>query len=323
MARGRLLCGIWLVLVVLGMLAGCARSRPEGAPSAPAREEAARKGQGMEEAMQALRAAGDASGVGQPAWVKTYQPDGMYEAIDGEADLFLSYDCRGLAVARYQAGAATVDAEVFDQSDALDAFGVYSQLRRGGTGPEAIGAEGVKVADEGVFFWKSRYFVRVSATSSERPEGGVLVALARSIAAGLEGPSRLPAWTTALPGEGREGAVEYVARNVLGQAFLSRGVIGEYRVGGEACRLVLVRADDEAEAQDWQQRLRSFYQGAAGDESVAGLGSEAFVGADRRKQAVRAVRSGRHLVLVIGDCGAPEARRLLDGTLKRLDNVGT
>jgi len=309
--------------IAAAMLAGCQRSRPRPEAAAPTPEEAARPPADLGSAVKALQQAASAAQLGEPLSVKTYLPDEMYEAINGEADLFLSYDCGGLAVARYQVGEATVDAEVFDQGEPLNAFGVYGSLRSEEAAPVGVGAESARVADDAVFFWQSRYFVRVAAGSAERPAGDVLVDLARRIAAGLGGSSALPAWTTALPASQEQGApARYVARDVLGHGFLAHAIIGDYRVGEAECRLVVARADDEAQARDWQQRLQDFYHGALRHPDVRALGADAFAGADAQGRAVRAVRSGRYVVLVAGECDAAGARGLLSATLERLQEAG-
>jgi hypothetical protein len=191
-------------------------------------------------------------------------------------------------------------------------------LPAAGEAPVAVGTEGVKMPEQGIFFWKARYFARISVISTARPTDQALTRLAQAIAAGLRGASGLPAWTKALPPDGlKRAGVQYVARNVLGYGFLSHAMIGEYAANGVTCRLVLARADDEAKARDSWRQLQAAYHGAA-DRSLAGLGSEGFAGADTQGQPVRAVRSGRYLVLAIGRYDAGRARQLLAGTLARL-----
>jgi hypothetical protein len=242
----------------------------------------------------------------------------MYEAIDGEADLFLSYDCRGLAVGKYQGGKAMVSAEVFDQVEPVNAFGVFSQLR-GEAPPVAVGAGGVQLVEEAVLFWRSRFFVRVSVTSAERPSLAALVDLSRSLAAGLEGPSSLPAWTKALPpGAKRQ---QYVARNALGHGFLTHAMIGEYRVPSATCRVALARAADEAEARDWWRRLRDFYHGATEGRTSAAFPSDTFRGSDQQGQTAWVARSGRYLGVATGDCSEDTMRQLLSAALSRLKQV--
>jgi hypothetical protein len=242
----------------------------------------------------------------------------MYEAIDGEADLFLSYDCRGLVVGKYRAGKVMVTAEVFDQVEPINAFGVFSQLR--GDAPHVtVGAGGVQIAQEAVLFWKSRFFVRVSVTSAERPPLAALVDLSRSIAAELKGPSALPTWTTALPPAATRQ--QYVARNVLGHGFLTRAIIGEYRIGTASCRVVLARASGEAEARTWWRRLRDFYHGASGGASPTALPSDAFRGTDPQGQTVWAARSGRYVAVAVGNGDQEKMRQLLSATLSRLESL--
>jgi len=329
------------VIAALGvMAAGCARGVPR-APAPKPRAESASLPAGLRDAVQALKQAGAAADAGKPLSLRTYLPSNMYEAIDGEADLFLSYGAKGLAVARYKVGTTTVDAEVFDQARPLDAFGVFSQLRGTQGPPVAVGAQGVSVAGQALHFWKSRYFVRLSGTGPQPPPAAALMHLAQGIEKGLKGSSGLPAWTRALPlhtaggqalhtaggqalhtaggqAPAREGeAPQYVARNVLGHGFLSNAMIADYGSGESECRLALVRAKDETEAASEWSRLRELYSGAP-DRALEGLAADGFVGANPQQRPVYAVHGGRHVVIVVGRCGAAEARRLLASTLERL-----
>ena len=306
----------WAVFVAaigVTVIPGCRRARPHaGSPRS-----ATVSSDSLAEAAAVVR--GARTGVlGRAVEVKTYLPAKMYEAIDGEADLFLSYDCRGLVVGQYHAGKAIVSAEVFDQVEPVNAFGVFSQLR-GEAAPVAVGAGGVQIAEEAVLFWTSRFFVRVSTGSAERPALAALVDLSRSIAARLKGPSSLPAWTEALPPAASRA--QYVARNVLGHGFLTHAVIGEYRVGMATCRVVLARAADEAEARNWWRRLRDFCHGSTGSAGLAAFPSETFRGADQQGQRALATHRGRYLALAVGDCSEDRMRQLLNATLTRLKPV--
>ena len=270
--------------------------------------------------MALARQAGASAKLGQPVSVHSYLPDRMYEAIDGEADLFFAYGCKGLVVARYPVGEGTVDAELFDQGVALNAYGVFSQLR-GRETPVAVGAGGVNVAGEAVLFWKSRYFARVSTSNVKEVPAGTLERLARSIADGVKGSSELPEWTKALPGGGGKGErAQYVARNVLGHAFLSNAMIGEYGEGTNASKLALVRSAGEEEARAQWGRLKEFHHGRAEAPGGGRSAPDAFIGADAMDRPVRGVRSGRYVVVAIGGSAA-QAQRLITTTFGNLARI--
>ncbi|UCH35676.1 MAG: hypothetical protein JSV65_04820 [Armatimonadota bacterium] len=237
-------------------------------------------------------------------------------AIDGEADLFLSYRALGLVIARHQIGRAKVDAEIFDQGNALNAFGVYSQLSRSDSKPVAVGAGGVIVANESVMFWKSRYFVRTSTTGSELLSPEKLVRFAGHVAAGLEGSSRLPTWTKALPPLPSGRSPQYVALNVLGYGFLSNAMLGEYGSGDNTCTLALVRGESEHATTTMWLRLTETYDQGKNDAALVGLGSDTFAGTAFGGEPVRAVRSGRYLVITVGSC--PDTPGLITATVDRL-----
>lgn len=282
---------LWLGSAFLGVLvlAGCAGKPPAARP---------------DPALQALTAAGQVAGLGQPT-VRTYNPRTMYEAIDGEADLFKSYNVRRLTSARFQQGKEVVEVEVFDQGSPLDAYGVFSSLAGEGT-PARVGAAGVTEADETVRFWQDRYFVRVSTVGEQRVPLNRLVQVARDTGFRLPNESNLPTWTKAKlpPGKSR-----YVARNVLGYGFLSQALVVESTRDGQTLTFALMRADNEAGAQEALGKLRDLSQGRrARQDLVETTGAdEAFTGTDPGLQPLLAARQGNYLAIADGPWGSQQA----------------
>jgi hypothetical protein len=320
------MCCRWLARAAVGaaiialIVPGCARWGRQPAGGASSSRGKTSIPAALSDAAALVRQGGAAAKLGQPMSVRSYPPDRMYEAIDGEADLFLAYGCKSLVVARYTVEGGIVDAELFDQRLALNAYGVFSQLR-GRETPVAVGAGGVNVAGEAVLFWKSRYFVRVSTSNAKQVPAGTLERLARSIAGEVKGSSELPEWTKALPaGEGTGARTQYVARNVLGHAFLSNAMIGEYGEGTNASRLALVRSAGEEKARAQWRRLEEFYHGRAEAQGGGRSALDAFIGADAMGRPVRGVRSGRYVVVAIGGSAA-QAQRLIATTLGNLARV--
>jgi len=294
------------LLVVTGHLPAGGAGRP--APGLPA-------------AKSALRGALQAVGLAEVTPIRAYPAKAMYQVIDGEADLFLSYSGQGMVAARCRAGKGEVEAEVFDQVQPLNAFGVYSQAAGSGK-PAAVGAGGALVAAESVLFWKSRYFARVSSIGTDRVPPERLMALARAIAARLAGPSQLPAWIKVLPARPQAKPSRYVARNVLGHSFLTNAALREYPGAGGTCTLALVRAGGEAAARSLHQRLRETYHGRpAGPDWGKLARCQPFVGTDRGGQPVWAARQREYLVVIVGRCQAGTPAALAGETLARLERL--
>ncbi|HEX9933932.1 MAG TPA: DUF6599 family protein, partial [bacterium] len=86
----------------------------------------------------------------EPGWMPQgqpvhYMPDNLYEYIDGEAELYLSYGFKELAALVYYAGSPEdtfVTVDVYDMDKPLDAFGLYSNLRFPDYTYETMGTEG-------------------------------------------------------------------------------------------------------------------------------------------------------------------------------------
>ena len=58
-----------------------------------------------------------------------YEPDNLYEYIDGGADVFLLYDFQRLLHQNFKAGKGEITADIYDMGKAENAFGIYSAER--------------------------------------------------------------------------------------------------------------------------------------------------------------------------------------------------
>ena len=262
-----------------------------------------------------------AAQAGLQSQVRGYLPRQMYEAIDGEADLFLAYGGRWLASADCKRGKAYLELELFDQGEPLGAYGVYGQLALGGR-PVAAGREAVNLNDEAVYLWQSRYFLRVNAAGGDSVPAGELVRLAQAIARQLPGSSTLPAWTGALPARPGAGRPQYAARNALGYSFLSRVMTRDYPAGKGRVTLAVAQGADAKQAAATLGRLRTAYHGRPAPAAWGKLGREAFAGSAPGSRPARGLRSGRYLVILVGSAPEAQALGLASETVRRLPKAG-
>ena len=107
-----------------------------------------------------------------------YNPDNLFEHINGEAELFMPYGFERLATATYITGKdadAWLVADVYKMGSLLDAFGIYSNYRRADAEAVRIGADGF-ISPTQMMFYQDRYFVRLQITEGEASNGRSLSA---------------------------------------------------------------------------------------------------------------------------------------------------
>jgi hypothetical protein len=184
--------------------------------------------------------------------VTLYDRENLFDYINGEAELYMPYGFGVAATARYaQQGnpEAAIAADVYRMGSLLDAFGIYSNYRKPDAAAAGIGAEGFGSPTQ-LMFYQDRYFVRLQASGVTNIDRDVFLACGRAIS------RKLP------PGAGRPGEVEmlrvpgvlpgterYIARSLLGYAFLHRGVIADAVVEGEKMQVFVCLGDSKTAAR--------------------------------------------------------------------------
>jgi len=58
-----------------------------------------------------------------------YNPDSLYQYIDGGADLYLLYDFKALLHQNFKSGATELTADIYEMNKPEDAFGIYASER--------------------------------------------------------------------------------------------------------------------------------------------------------------------------------------------------
>ena len=241
-----------------------------------------------------------------------YGPKTLYEYINGQAEGYLSYGFRALASATYLQGGDSVVVDVYDMGAPIRAFGVYSTFRSPANEFLEIGRECIRLAD-GLMFWKGRMAVQVSADFADEARGEkAALAAAKAAAARIEDSGEGLEVLELLPPEGRvEASATYVLDGVLGQSFLSNGVVARYRVGSEVCRLFVCQyVSDEAAADAYAKYLN--FARAHGEPAEAEKGRE-FYGRIKYYGMTAVFRHGRYLA---GGTGLPDRWGSLFGRLK-------
>lgn len=96
--------------------------------------------------------------------VEVFEPETLYEKINGREALYKSFGFEKLYWASYEQGDESVDVEVFRQENAMAAFGVFSAERQGLTGP---GLEAQRtVTPNGLYFLVGPHYVRLLGSAA-------------------------------------------------------------------------------------------------------------------------------------------------------------
>jgi hypothetical protein len=204
---------------------------------------------------------------------ETYDPETLYEYINGAADLYIAYDFKELLTLNYErAEDQGLIVDIYRHSTARNGFGIYSQERPTEGRFLSIGTEGYY--DQGILnFVLGGYYVKLAGFYLGEEDELLLTSVAKEIAARLKGKPDFPEPVKCFPDSGRIAHTErYVAVNFLGHGFLHSAYTAEYEIEEQAFKLFIIEANDEEDARGM---LKS-YLNLARDKGIEVTEGEGF-----------------------------------------------
>lgn len=247
-----------------------------------------------------------------------YDPETLYEYLNGAAEGYLAYGFERLAHARFALGgddSRGVAVDVYDMGSRLGAFGIYASGRHREVDPRDWGAEGYR-SGEIAAAWKGRLYVHARADEDSPPLTSVLERLVDRIIDAAPGDASPPEILQRLPVEGLvPHATRYVAKDLLGHAFLPGGLLAHYECGPKECLLFLCELGSPEAAREAMERLREYerLQGAV-LEGEPDIGAGGFRAEDPGLGSGVVTRLDRSVAGVWGG-ESPERREILLGAL--------
>ncbi len=199
---------------------------------------------------------------------KHYSPDTLYEYINGEAELYLTYGFKELAMLNYFYGDSEDSAfvvEIYEMGSAVNAFGLYSNYRRPGYQYSQIGTEAV-VSNYSIRFLQGRYVVDLKAADDSDHIRQAMRMVAIKLSDRIDDPAEFPSILGFLPVEGQiEKTVSYQARDMLNQSFLPAGISAQYLISDEEITGFIVFFPTIEDAASGLRQIQMFYQDEGAD----------------------------------------------------------
>lgn len=125
---------------------------------------------------------------------------GLYEYIDGGAELYISYGFKRLIVRKYRReGQPDIKADIFDMGTSQNAFGVFGYSQE--TVENDFG-QGSQSSEGLILFWKNRYYVSLLCFPQTPESKEAITKLAKQIAASIKETGPLPGIIDLLPQNG-------------------------------------------------------------------------------------------------------------------------
>jgi hypothetical protein len=241
-----------LLIAAVFFQLGCGRPSPDAPPDQPTPPAAL------------LPGTDDLAGWVRSTEPEVFDPDTLYEYIDGQAPFYLDYGFREVATAEYTAGDRSMVMDIYRMAGPEEAFGIFAAERTTDDRPVDIGAE-ASVGANVLGFWKGTFYVKLVSYAVGPGIEEALVSVARSVADRIPGGSGPLPLFELLPEENRvTGSERFIPTAFLGQSYLVRGYQVDYDRDGITYRCVLVETESPDAANEALDRYAAFLESQGG-----------------------------------------------------------
>ena len=250
-------------------------------------------------------------GWSQAGAERSYDPQNLFEYMDGNAEGYLIYGFLKMQGVTCQKGDVTFVIDLSDFGDADSAYGMFASNVDGRQPTQKIGMNG-QIVPRRAFFAKGRYFLEIGAN----PEGDHTPALQQWTAAldkVVPGSTSLPLPLAWFPEEQRQ-SLRLVPESVLGIRILKRGYAAQYDYG----KAFVVQEATPQSAGGIMEQLRKRF----GETTPAAIADEAFQAADPYLGRLCVFRKGAYIggFAISGDGMDPVAlSKALAGRVPKAD----
>lgn len=207
---------------------------------------------------------------------RIYDPDSLFEYIDGAAESFLAYDFRKLIVDQLspeggKAGSLTI--EIYDMGASRNAFGIYGAERYPESRFIPAGTQGY-YEDGSLNFLAGQYYIKMMCFDCGPAAEDLLTGIADEIAAKIPDKPGFPSILAAFPRAGLVANSEkFILRNFQGLGFLQNGFQASYKIDGLEFECFVVENRNEAEGEAAARRYLENFEKAGLQVKAAGPGS--------------------------------------------------
>jgi hypothetical protein len=140
---------------------------------------------------------GDVNGWRAVGQDEVFDPETIFDYIDGAGEVYRAYNFRHLLARRYlKEGEPDLVADIFDMGSSDDAFGVFTHDLEG---------ESLRIGQGAVYkggllsFWKDRYFVSLYAEAETPETKQTIFALGEAVASAIPGAGKKPTLLSCVP----------------------------------------------------------------------------------------------------------------------------
>jgi hypothetical protein len=243
-----------------------------------------------------------------PGWtrgadVRFFNPDNLFEYIDGAAENYLIYGFQQVVTAEYTNPQKPSQAvvEIYQMKDPRNAFGIYASERNPDSEFRQIGAEGY-IGGTALNFWSGPYYIKITVFQEDAALKQEMVKIAENLSQKIGVPGAIPPEIDGFPRAGLvPHSVRFLAQDVLGQAYLKEGFEAKYGKKGSETKIVIAVTENEAAAKEALAKYREYTaKSGSVQRELSAPGDGGFLGKDGYYGNMAAIRNGSRLIIALG-----------------------
>ena len=185
--------------------------------------------------------------------VEVFDPNNLYERINGAAPGYFLFDFKELTAFEYnQNGAGDnlpyITVQVYRHATAEDAFGIYASERPTESSFIAIGAEAYQEGSM-LNFFVDRLYVKIESPSVDDDVVRAVRQIAEGLSRNINPQPAFPVQLQNLPAENKIPRSElYIPSGYLGHEFLTNAFTANYEASGKKYQLFIIDAGSVEQA---------------------------------------------------------------------------
>lgn len=197
-----------------------------------------------------------------PGWiisekVETFNPDNLFDRINGAAPLFIENNFREMTSMEYTKGDDYITIQAYRHASPEDAFGMYASERSPDLTfyPFAGEAQG---DDNGIFFFAGNIYVKMWSSSSENV-GTILQQIAEELSKKIDPEAGYPALIKLFPADGKIPHSEtYITSSYIGHEFLKSVYTTKYNKDGKEFQVFIIDGKSKEGAKETLEKYFTF-----------------------------------------------------------------
>ncbi|WP_293717168.1 DUF6599 family protein [uncultured Parabacteroides sp.] len=165
--------------------------------------------------------------------VEVFNPDNLFDRINGAAPLFIENNFREMTSMEYKKGADYITIQAYRHATPEDAFGMYSSERSSDLAYLPIGGE-AQGDKTNLYFFAGNMYLKIWSNSSG-DVSGELQTIGKGLAEKIDPNAAYPLPVRLFPKEGKVPYSDsYITSNFIGHEFLRAVYTAKYECNGQS-----------------------------------------------------------------------------------------